>query len=220
MSCACHASSRCKNHLNVILPAIFEPDSYDEPLAANDCFAKILAEEVKLDPQNEDFKDLIGNLRNPLVGHAYGNLYGESSYTSTFRADKYLRQWSTRWSKGFTIPMERERHLIALLRYGLTDDRGDDDSGAQVDNSGEDEDERAFYSFCQERWVLKSRMWHCRACGRCRSRRHWYCGKCKKCSHGLKLPCKGCGGVCKAYFYDDVSDIDCESDDGSDTRDD
>lgn len=118
------------------------------------------------------------------------------------------------------IPRQRERHLIELLRYGLTDDRGNDGSVAEDDNTDKDEDERAFYSFCQQRWVLKSRIWHCRACGKCRSRRHWYCGKCKKCSHGLKVPCEGCGGVCEEYSYDDVSDTDCQADDGSDSRDD
>lgn len=219
--CACHASSRCKNKLNAILPAIFEPRVYGEHLPASDCFARFLAEEVKLDHENEDFEedfeDLIGKLRNRLISHTYGNLHGHSSCHSD---DKYLRQWSSRWSRGFMIPMERERHLIGLLRYGLTDDRGDAVSTTTDGNAGKGKDERAFYSFCQLRWVLKSRMWHCRACGRCRSRRHWFCGKCKKCSHGLKLPCEGCGGVCEEYSYDDVSDTDCRSEDGSDTRDD
>lgn len=110
------------------------------------------------------------------------------------------------------VPVERERHIIALLRYGLTDDREKDGSAA--------EDDRAIYSFCQERWVQKSRMWHCHACGRCRSRRHWYCGKCKKCQHGLKLPCEGCGGVCEENSHENVSDTDYQIEDGSDTRDD
>lgn len=206
-SCACHASSRCKNRLNAILPAIFEPGKYGENLPTNDCFAQFLAKEVNLDPGDEDFEDLIEALRNRLIGHAYGNLYVGSMYDDSYR-DKYLDQWSARWSRGFMIPMQREAHLISLLRYGL------------MDNAEKGEEEKAFYSFCEQRWVLKSRMSHCRSCGTCRNQRHWYCGKCKSCSHGLKLPCKGCGGVCDRYFYDEVSDTDSQSEDGSDTVDD
>lgn len=121
--------------------------------------------------------------------------------------------------------MERNRLLKDLLQYGLLDDHAHDDSAAGDDDAHENEDERAFYSFCKERWVLKSRMWHCRVCGKCRSRRHWYCGKCKTCTHGLTEKCKGCGGVSEEYYArsddddsDDVSDTDCESEDGSDTR--
>lgn len=118
------------------------------------------------------------------------------------------------------IPMQREAHLISLLRYGLTEDLGGDGNVAEDDNAGKGEEEKAFYSFCEQRWVLKSRMSHCRSCGTCRNQRHWYCGKCKKCSHGLKLPCKGCGGVCDKYSYDEVSDTESQSEDGSDTADD
>lgn len=196
--------------------AIFMLNSHSKHLPANDCFAHFLAEEVKLDPEHEDFEDQIGNLRNRLIGHAYGNLYRNSSQSYD---DKFLGQWSGRWRRGFMVPMQREDHILALLRYGLTD-LGHDGSGAEDDEAAKDEDKSAFYSFCQQRWVLKSRMWHCRACGKCRSRRHWYCGKCKRCSHGLQLPCKGCGGVCEEYYSDDISDTDCQSEDGSDTRND
>lgn len=215
-SCACHASSRCKNHLNLILPALFTP-KHGEYLPANDCFARFLAEEVKLDFENEDFEDLIGNLRNNLVRHTYGNLQERSSHPPD--SDKYLRQWSARWYRGFVEPMQRDRHLINLLQYGLIDDHGNDGSAAGDDDADKNKDGRAFYSFCKQRWVRKSRMWHCRACGKCRSRRHWYCGKCKQCTHGLTEKCQGCAGVSEEYARgDDISDTDCESEDGSDTR--
>lgn len=221
-SCACHASSRCKNHLNLILPALFTR-VHGEYLPANDCFAQFLAEEVRLDFKNEDFEDLIGNLRKIFIRHAYKNITVLSSHPPD--SDKYLRQWLSTWMQSFMEPMERNRLLKDLLQYGLLDDHAHDDSAAGDDDAHENEDERAFYSFCKERWVLKSRMWHCRVCGKCRSRRHWYCGKCKTCTHGLTEKCKGCGGVSEEYYArsddddsDDVSDTDCESEDGSDTR--
>lgn len=86
-----------------------------------------------------------------------------------------LKRWLENWGQHDTNESERHRHSQELVRYALADVNG-----------------RWFYSICQQGWKRKSRMWHCRACGICKSRKEWHCGVCKQCADSLY--CDGCCG--------------------------
>lgn len=235
-TCACSASSSCKNPLRN-LGLLFGDDddednrdtrygSYDgEQIRPGGCFAEYIAKVAQSNPKNIDFEDL----RCTLMGAGSASYFTlpEDPVFDSELAD-YLEEWKTTWLLGFRAPAEKKAHVQALFRYGLGDDGVTCDEPPErreVFYYGERRDEkRWFYSFCRKAWKQRDQVWHCRECGKCRGNNTWHCEKCKKCIRGLNMPCNGCEGVSnrpddEEYEAED-DQMDDDEEDEEDDRDD
>lgn len=160
------------------------------------CFAQYLATEAGSYPENIDFEDLRCTLMDAKAA-SYFKL-PENPVFDDDEAD-YLGEWKATWLRGFISAAEKKAHVQALFRYALGDDNV---PSAHPPQSGEESyyddlrpEKRWFFSFCCNDWMQRDRIWHCRACGKCKGANTWHCKKCKKCRRGLNVPCKRCGGV-------------------------
>lgn len=134
---------------------------------------------------NPCFATYASKAKNMVNVHAPGQKLENDRLSDGFAYDPFLKDWK---EKKKTVKEEdMKEHYNKLLRYGFFKDDSDEGDGYWS------------YSFCMERWMEESRIWHCSTCKECMEWREWHCGKCNKCTYGISIPCGGCGGVYSSY---------------------
>lgn len=184
-ACGCahgHPHMACRSPFSR-LPQIFEanPERFTaygfspswRVTRANPCFRKFLNPEPKKERQLD-----IDSLKTKIMADC-----------EAWRVDRWPKGWRAILLDDKTDEQEKKKVWTSIMEYV---------PGHQHENSGKthvmmtDPDSHT-WSFCRDRWVLRSKCHHCIGCDICYDDA-FHCRECRTCKVGRWFECNGCGG--------------------------